>query len=151
MSDLESLYHQLILDHSRSPRNHREMPDADREAEGLNTLCGDQLHVWLKMDGDGRIGDVSFVGKGCAISQASASIMTTTVKGKRPEEAEVLFQQFHDLVTGKMPSDDVAGLPARLGAFAGVARFPIRVKCASLSWHALRSALRNEGRPASTE
>lgn len=150
MSDLESLYHQLILDHSRSPRNHRPMPDADREAEGRNPLCGDQLHVWLRMEGD-RIADVSFVGKGCAISQASASIMTGAVKGKTREEAERLFAQFHDLVTGRLAPDEASALPARLGAFAGVARFPVRVKCASLSWHALRSALHEDPRPASTE
>jgi nitrogen fixation NifU-like protein len=150
MPDLHTLYHELILDHSRSPRNHREMPDADLQQEGRNPLCGDHVHVWLRMDGD-RIADVSFVGKGCAISQASASIMTTAVKGKTREEAEALFNRFHDLVTGHLSDEDAEKLPSRLGAFSGVARFPVRVKCASLSWHALRSALREEPRTASPE
>ena len=146
MPDLNALYHELILDHSRSPRNHREMPDANREQEGLNPLCGDHVHVWLRMDGD-RIEDVSFIGKGCAISQASASIMTTAVKGRTREEATELFTRFHDLVTGHMSEEDAEKLQARLSAFAGVARFPVRVKCASLGWHALRTALKDDARP----
>lgn len=116
----------------------------------MNPLCGDRLHLWLRMEGD-TIEDVSFEGKGCAISQASASIMTGAIKGKSRAEAEELFERFHDLVTGKLAAEDASRLPARLNAFAGVARFPVRVKCASLSWHALRSALREESRAASTE
>ncbi len=150
MSDLTELYHALILDHSRAPRNHREMPDASCEAEGRNPLCGDQLHVWLKLN-DGMLEDVSFIGKGCAISQASASLMTMSVKGRSIDDAIALFDDFHLLVTGKLTGDGLQSLPPKLAAFSGVARFPVRVKCASLSWHALRGALRREARPVATE
>jgi nitrogen fixation NifU-like protein len=148
--DLNALYQSIILDHNRRPRNFRELADADRRSEGRNPLCGDELTVWIKMDGD-RIADVSFIGTGCAISKASASIMTTTVKGKTREEASALFERFHDLVTGKptaQPNDPPLG---QLAAFSGVSRFPMRVKCASLAWHAMRSALRGDGDAVSTE
>ena len=144
---LEELYQSVILDHNRRPRNHREIEGADARAEGRNPLCGDEVTVWLRLDGD-RIADVSFKGVGCAISRASASIMTTAVKGQTVADAERLFERFHDLVTGQRtgaPADVRASEPGALGAlevFAGVARFPVRVKCASLSWHTLRSALR---------
>jgi len=138
MADASELYQSVILDHNRAPRNYRPMEGADREAEGYNPLCGDQLKIWLKLDGD-RIADVSFQGSGCAISKASASLMTTTVKGKTREEAQRLFESFHRMVTGQAgPTDD---LPAKLAVFAGVREFPTRVKCATLSWHALKSAL----------
>lgn len=148
--DLTSLYQSIILDHNRRPRNFRELTDADGRSEGRNPLCGDELTVWLKMDGE-RIEDVSFIGSGCAISKASASIMTTSVKGKTRAEAVALFERFHDLVTGRpsTPPDDPA--LGQLAAFSGVSRFPVRVKCASLAWHALRAALRGEGNAVSTE
>ncbi|MBC7791183.1 MAG: SUF system NifU family Fe-S cluster assembly protein [Anaerolineae bacterium] len=139
MPDVAELYQSLILDHNRSPRNFRVMADADRSVEGRNPLCGDELTVWLRMDGD-TIADVSWMGKGCAISKASASMMTAAVKGVARDDAEALFENFHDLVTGKLGDDKVNSL-GRLAAFRGVSRFPIRVKCASLAWHALHSAL----------
>lgn len=140
MSELAELYQSLILDHNRAPRNYRVMPDADRKAEGYNPNCGDQLKVWLKFDGD-RIADVSFQGDGCAISRASASLMTTEVKGKTRAEAARMFEGFHQMITegaGVQPSTPI---PPKLNAFAGVAEFPSRVKCAALAWHALRQAL----------
>lgn len=142
MSSLGELYQSLILDHNRAPRNFRAMPDADRKAEGYNPLCGDQLSVWLKFDGD-RIADVSFQGNGCAISRASASLMTTEVKGKTRAEAARMFEGFHRMITegGARAAEP---LPPKLGAFAGVAEFPARVKCAALAWHALRQALDDE-------
>jgi nitrogen fixation NifU-like protein len=141
MSDLDELYQSIILDHNRRPRNHGPMEGASRQAEGRNPLCGDQLTLWLRLDGD-VLDDVRFVGSGCAISKASASLMTTEVKGKTRAEALALFEAFHRMVThhGGPAEGDRASL-GRLAAFAGVARFPIRVKCASLAWHALRSAL----------
>ena len=148
--DLSALYQSIILDHNRRPRNFRELADADRRSEGRNPLCGDELTVWVKMDGD-RIEDVSFVGSGCAISKASASIMTTSVKGKTRAEASALFETFHDLVTGgptARPDDPALG---QLAAFSGVSRFPVRVKCASLAWHALRAALRGDGDAVTTD
>ena len=150
MANLDALYQEIILEHNRKPRNFRRMENADREVEGRNPLCGDQLTLWLKLDG-ARIVDVSFLsppGTGCAISKASASLMTDAVKGKSREEAEALFERFHALVTGKLNVDTDPEAKQSLGslrALGGVARFPIRVKCASLAWHALRSALREDG------
>jgi len=142
VSSASELYQSLILDHNRSPRNFREIPDATRTAEGYNPLCGDQLRVWVKVDGD-RISDVSFKGSGCAISKASASLMTTVVKDKSAAEATRIFESFHRMVTGQGgPADD---LPAKLAVFAGVREFPSRVKCASLAWHALKNALDQAG------
>jgi nitrogen fixation NifU-like protein len=143
VSNLDSLYQELILEHNRRPRNFREMAGADRKVEGNNPLCGDTVTLWVKLDGD-RLTDVSFRGSGCAISRASASLMTEAVKGKSRAEAQALFERFHDLVTGKLdPAADAEAQRAlgSLRALGGVARFPIRVKCASLAWHALRSAL----------
>ncbi|MDX2120664.1 MAG: SUF system NifU family Fe-S cluster assembly protein [Gemmatimonadota bacterium] len=138
MTDASELYQSLILDHNRAPRNFRAMEQPDRSAEGYNPLCGDQLKVWLKLDGD-RIADVSFQGSGCAISKASASLMTTAVKGKTLAEAGKMFDSFHRMVTGAGgPADD---LPSKLAVFAGVREFPARVKCASLAWHALSTAM----------
>lgn len=145
----DALYQELILDHNRKPKNFRVMDHADREVVGNNPLCGDQLTLWLKMDGD-KIADVSFQGQGCAISKASASMMTTAVKGKTREEAEVLFEKFHDLVTGKLDEAHQKELGA-LRAFGGVSKFPLRVKCASLAWHTLKSALDNTAQTVSTE
>ena len=141
MSDLRDLYQEMILDHGRSPRNFRVPPDANRSADGHNPLCGDRLTVKLVLDGD-VVKDVGFQGAGCAISTASASTMTELVKGKHLDEIESKFQSFHDLVTGKAEPDiDALG---KLAVFAGVAEFPMRVKCATLSWHTLRAALHGE-------
>lgn len=145
----DALYQELILDHNRKPKNFRVMEHADREVLGHNPLCGDQLTLWLKMDGD-KIADVSFQGQGCAISKASASMMTATVKGKTREEAEVLFEKFHSLVTGKMDEAHQKEMGS-LRAFGGVSKFPLRVKCASLAWHTLHSALAGDSQPVSTE
>ena len=144
MSSLSELYQNVILEHNRSPRNYRPMPEADRTAAGHNPLCGDQVTVWIRLDGD-RIGDVSFQGAGCAISKASASLMTGAVKGKSRAEVESLFDRFHRLVTGTLPPGESETL-GKLAVFSGVSEFPIRVKCASLSWHTLKAAL--EAKPA---
>lgn len=149
MSSLEALYQEIILEHNRKPRNFREMPDATRTVDGRNPLCGDQLTLWLKLDHD-TVVDVSFKGSGCAISKASASLMTAAVKGKTRTEAEALFDKFHRLVMGKLPESEQESLGS-LRALAGVSRFPLRVKCASLAWHALRSALESNATDVSTE
>jgi nitrogen fixation protein NifU and related proteins len=141
---LDDLYQSLILDHNRRPRNLGPLEDANRTARGRNPLCGDECTLWLRVDGD-TIADVRFVGSGCAISRASASVLTTVVKGRTTAEAGELFERFHGLVTGR-PVEG-SELPRSLLAFAGVARFPMRVKCASMAWHALRSAL-TDGSPA---
>jgi nitrogen fixation NifU-like protein len=137
--DLDELYQSIILDHNRRPQNFRQMADATGHAEGANPMCGDQLTVWLRLDGD-RIADVSFQGSGCAISKASASLMTQAVKGKTREEAEQLFASFHALVTGRGEGSSLGALDA----LSGVSRYPLRVKCASLAWHAMKSALEGE-------
>lgn len=149
MSSASELYQSIILDHNRAPRNFRELPNASGSAEGYNPLCGDQLKVWITLEGD-RISEVTFQGSGCAISKASASLMTTVVKGKTIAEASKVFESFHRMVTGHGgPVDD---LPAKLAVFAGVREFPARVKCASLAWHALRNALaQGDGARVSTE
>ncbi|MBV9852860.1 MAG: SUF system NifU family Fe-S cluster assembly protein [Armatimonadetes bacterium] len=151
MSELRELYQEVILDHNKRPRNFRTLPEADHMAEGHNPLCGDNVTVYLQMDGD-VIRDISFQGSGCAISKASASLMTTELKGKTQAEAEVIFQRFHDLVTGGM--DDVQEDDETLGklaVFSGVREYPARVKCASLAWHTLHSALDEGGRTVTTE
>ncbi len=138
MSSLTELYQNVILEHNRSPRNYRAIADADRQAEGNNPLCGDQLTVWLKLKDD-VIQDVSFQGMGCAISRASASLMTAAVKGRTREEAVELFERFHRLVTGgSSPPPETLG---KLAVFSGVSEYPTRVKCASLPWHTLKAAL----------
>jgi nitrogen fixation NifU-like protein len=139
MGSLGELYQNVILEHNRSPRNYRVMADADRSAEGSNPLCGDQLRVWLRMDGD-VIREITFQGSGCAISKASASLMTGAVTGKTRAEAEVLFDRFQRLVTGKLEPAETETL-GKLAVFSGVSQFPVRVKCASLSWHAMKQAL----------
>ncbi len=140
MADLRELYQEVILDHTKNPRNFHAMADASARADGNNPLCGDRVTVFLRMDGD-RIVDASFQGQGCAISKSSASIMTEAIKGKTREEAETLFKRFHEMVTGKpgAPVDEKA--LGKLAVFQGVSEFPLRVKCASLAWHTLRSAL----------
>jgi nitrogen fixation protein NifU and related proteins len=150
MTALRDLYQEVILDHNKSPHNYREMADATRLALGHNPLCGDKLKLYVKIEG-GRIADVAFQGSGCAISKASASIMTDAVKGATVEEAEALYGKFHDLLTG--PSDvkaDGSGL-GKLAVFSGVREFPARVKCATLAWHTLESALKNQEQVAKTE
>ena len=149
MTDLQDLYQELILDHGRRPRNFRALDGATRSAEGYNPLCGDKVKIFVKMDGD-IVEDISFEGAGCAISTASASIMTETLKGKTRAEAEELFQTFHDLVTGRQAQLDAPEL-GKLAVFSGVSEFPIRVKCATLSWHTLRAAMNGEGEVISTE
>jgi len=139
MADLRELYQEVILDHSRSPRNFHKMEDATRTAVGNNPLCGDRMTLYLRLDGD-RIADASFEGQGCAISKASTSLMTAAIKGMSVSEAETLFGKFHDMVTGDPKADPDPAL-GRLSVFAGVAEFPARVKCASLPWHTLRAAL----------
>lgn len=146
-AELDELYQSIILDHNRRPRNFRAMEDASTHAEGKNPLCGDQLTIWLKLDG-AQITDVSFQGIGCAISKASASLMTAAIKGKTRAEAEELFTTFHGVVTGAHPED--AEALGSLKALSGVSRFPLRVKCASLAWHAMHAALlRSDGDAAS--
>jgi nitrogen fixation NifU-like protein len=142
MSDLQSLYQSVILDHNRSPRNKRAMVGASHRAAGRNPLCGDEVTVWLRVE-DGRLADVSFDGKGCAISQASASLMTQAVKGKSTDEAREIFERFQSLVTGRADVADVEPQLGRAVALSGIARFPMRVKCASLGWHAMNVALRD--------
>jgi nitrogen fixation NifU-like protein len=151
MTNLSSLYQDVILEHNRSPRNFRRMDQADRHATGHNPLCGDQLTIWLKLDGD-VVSDVSFEGSGCAISKASASLMTAAVRGKPRGEIERLFQRFHDVVTGQQPraGEEPPDL-GKLAVFAGISAFPVRVKCATLSWHALRAALEQEAASVTTE
>jgi nitrogen fixation protein NifU and related proteins len=139
VTNLEALYQEVILDHNRKPRNFREIEDADRRIEGRNPLCGDHVTVWMKLDGD-RVADISFKGTGCAVSKSSASLMTSAIKGKTVEEANVLFERFHDMVTGKLPDGERETMGS-LAALGGVSKFPVRVKCASLAWHAMKSAL----------
>jgi nitrogen fixation protein NifU and related proteins len=147
MSDLNDLYQEVILDHNRRPRNFHALADASHSAEGYNPLCGDRLTLYLKVAG-GVVSDVSFEGAGCAISKASASIMTDAVKGKTVAETQALFDRFHRMVTTP-PGQPVEDL-GKLSAFAGVREFPVRVKCASLAWHTLKAAMANEKR-TSTE
>ena len=143
MSELSELYQQVILDHNKKPRNFKRLEEANRTAEGVNPLCGDQLHVYLHVEDD-VIKDVSFEGSGCAISKASASMMTQSVKGKTRAEAEMLFDEFHRMVLGELNEEETPNQLGRLKIFAGVREFPARVKCASLSWHTLHAALNNQ-------
>ena len=147
MSELESLYQEVILDHSKSPRNFAQLSDANRQADGYNPLCGDKVTVYLKVE-DGVVEDVSFKGAGCAISTASASLMTQAVKGKDLAETEELFKGFHGLVTGQAEEGSELG---ELMAFQGVSEFPVRVKCATLAWHTLQAALEKGEATVSTE
>ena len=149
MSDLRELYQQVILDHNRNPRNFKELPNATAKVEGYNPLCGDHYTIFVSLDGD-VIREVSFTGSGCAISKASASVMSSTVKGKSRDEANRLFDTFHRLVTGDSSGLDAADL-GRLAAFSGVSEFPARVKCATLAWHTLRNALEGTNQTVTTE
>lgn len=149
MSDLRELYQEIILDHYKKPRNHHAIAGATQKAEGYNPLCGDRVTVYLQLDGD-VVKDVAFEGSGCAISTASASIMTETLKGKTREEAEALFTQFHDMITGKGPVPDPDQI-GKMAVFSGVRAYPVRVKCATLAWHTLKAALENKAEAVSTE
>jgi nitrogen fixation protein NifU and related proteins len=150
MSDLRELYQDLILEHSKAPRNYRELKVADRKAEGFNPLCGDRFTVYLQMNGD-SIQDIAFQGSGCAISKASASMMTQSVKGKTEREAKHLFDLFHRTVTGDGKENEIQEDVGKLAAFSGVAEFPSRVKCATLAWHTLQAALEEKQDSVSTE
>ena len=148
--DLKDLYQDIIVDHNRRPRNFRRMDNADRHAEGFNPLCGDKLMLYLKLDGD-VIGDVSFQGSGCAISVASASLLTERLKGMKVADAEKLFGDMIPLLTGQLPETDSREKFHKLAALEGVKEYPSRVKCATLSWHTLDAALKNANQPVSTE
>ena len=147
--DLRDLYQEVIFDHNRNPRNFRVIEQADRRVEGFNPLCGDRLTLFLKMDGD-RITDASFQGSGCAISTASVSLMTEIIKGKTEAEAEALFKAFHEMTTGKTEDIQLEAI-GKLAVLAGVREYPARVKCATLAWHTLDAALKNETQSISTE
>jgi nitrogen fixation NifU-like protein len=147
MSDLRDLYQETILDHNKRPRNFKKLENANRSADGYNPLCGDKVKVYLRVE-DGRVQDLSFEGSGCAISKASASVMTESLKGKSVEEVEAIFKRFRDLVMGKAGDADDLG---KLVVFSGVCEFPTRVKCATLAWHALQAALQDSKEAVSTE
>ncbi len=149
-NELRELYQQVILDHNKSPRNFKKLENANHFAEGYNPLCGDRIDIYVILNED-KIEDISFVGSGCAISKASASLMSTMVKGKTIEEAEKIFKKFHHLITGKMDEEVNTEEVGKLAVFAGVREFPSRVKCASLAWHTLISALKEENKTVTTE
>jgi nitrogen fixation protein NifU and related proteins len=149
MSELSELYQQVILDHNKKPRNFRKLETANHTAEGYNPLCGDQLTIYMNLEDD-RVTDVGFEGSGCAISKASASMMTQAVKGKSKEQAEALFKEFHSMVTGELDQENEENTLGNLKIFAGVREFPVRVKCATLPWHTMHAALNKEDQ-ASTE
>lgn len=148
MNELRDLYQEILLDHSKRPRNFGSLDRADHHAVGHNPLCGDKVVVYLRMEND-TIADIRFQGQGCAISQASASMMTETVKGKTRAEVEALFERFHELLTGPEPA--AAPELGKLAIFAGVRKYPVRVKCATLAWHTLRAALQQKAETVSTE
>ncbi len=150
MSELSDLYQEVILDHNKNPRNFRVLADANHRADGFNPLCGDKVTVFLKLDGD-RIVDVTFQGSGCAISTASASLATAALKGKTVAEADALFEAFHHMVTSDPTAEpDTEGL-GKLAAFSGVREFPTRIKCATLVWHTIKSAMKDESDVVTTE
>ena len=149
MLDIKDLYQEIIVDHNRSPRNFGAMADADRKLEGFNPLCGDRLTLYLKVD-DGRVSDIRFDGNGCAISVASASLMTEAMKGRTIDEARGIFDSFHELLTGSAGAVDPSRL-GKLAALAGVRDYPTRIKCATLCWHTLSALLSGESSPISTE
>ncbi len=150
MSDLQDLYQELILDHNRRPRNRRALESPSAKAEGYNPLCGDRVTVFINVEDD-KVKDVTFEGSGCAISTASASLMTETLKGKTLDEAKLLFRRFHSLVTGDPDERDQGEGLGKLEVFSGVCRYPARVKCATLAWHTVKSALDEQNETVSTE
>ncbi len=147
---LRELYQEVILDHNKSPRNFKKLETANRTAEGYNPLCGDKINIFLDVEDD-VVKDISFQGSGCAISKASASLMSTIIKGKTVEEAKMLFEKFHDLITGKLDENTSIEELGKLAVLAGVKEFPMRVKCASLAWHTMLTALKKESKTATTE
>jgi nitrogen fixation NifU-like protein len=150
MDELRELYQQVILDHNKNPRNFRKIEGANRKVEGYNPLCGDHYFIYMQLEDD-VIKDLSFEGEGCAISKASASLMSSVLKGKTKAEAERLFQRFHEVVTGRLdPTDHLEEL-GKLAVFAGVSEFPVRVKCATLAWHTMHAALNGRCETVSTE
>ena len=149
MADSRALYQEVILDHNKRPRNFRMIPSPSHHAEGYNPLCGDQLTVYVQLEGD-AVKDVSFEGTGCAIFKAAASMMTQAVKGKTKQESEVLFDEFHRMVTEQLDEESEPNQLGKLKIFAGVREYPVRVKCATLSWHTLVAALKDQGK-VSTE
>jgi nitrogen fixation NifU-like protein len=150
MNELQALYQEVILDHNKNPRNFRVMADATNVVDGYNPLCGDHYTIYLRIEGD-TVKEVTFQGSGCAISKASASLMSAVMKGKTKAEAEKLFQQFHHLVTGEVDATNNPEELGKLAAFAGVSEFPARVKCAILAWHTVHSALQGKNESVSTE
>lgn len=153
MADLRELYQEVILDHHRKPRNFRKLEDANRQADGYNPLCGDKLSVYMRVE-NGVVKDIAFVGAGCAISTASASMMTESLKGKTEAEAQAAFEGFHDLVTSHSGSNHGPAATEKLGklaVFSGVREYPVRVKCATLAWHTMRAALERQPAPVATE
>jgi len=150
MSDLRALYQEVILDHNKNPRNFKKLEDADCSVEGYNPLCGDHYTIFLKMEGE-IISEITFQGSGCAISKASASVMSTVLKGKSREEAEILFEKFHHLVRGEMIGETGIAELGKLAAFSGVSEFPARVKCAILPWHTMKNAIEKKQETVSTE
>ena len=150
MGDLRDLYQEVILEHSKAPRNYRELQNPDRKAEGFNPLCGDHFTVYLQMQGE-TIQDVVFQGSGCAISKASASMMTQALKGKTRQDADELFERFHNVVTGHAAANGGDAELGKLTVFSGVSEFPARVKCATLAWHTLQAALAGTQNAVSTE
>jgi nitrogen fixation protein NifU and related proteins len=150
MSDLKALYQEIILDHNKNPRNFKKMEDAHCSVEGYNPLCGDHYTIYLKMEGE-TISDIAFQGSGCAISKASASVMSTILKGKTRADAEAWFEKFHNLVRGEGKIDGGMEEYGKLAAFAGVSEFPARVKCAILPWHTMKNAIEEKKETVSTE
>lgn len=150
MSELSDLYQEVILDHNRSPRNYRVCEECNHHSEGFNPLCGDHIWIYLNVDND-VIKDISFQGSGCAISKSSASLMTSILKGKTRKEAEELFEKFHDVVTSKIGTEQDLSSLGKLAVFSGVRDYPARVKCASLAWHTMLNALKEQNDLTSTE
>ncbi len=150
MAELRDLYQEVILEHSKAPRNFKKLANANHRAEGFNPLCGDRFTVYLDLEGD-KVRDISFEGNGCAISKASASMMTQSVKGKTIAEAEQLFENFHRFVTTQNHAEGDSAEMGKLAVFSGVAEFPARVKCATLAWHTLQAALEGKQEPVTTE
>jgi len=150
MAELRDLYQEVILEHSKAPRNFKKLPNANHHAEGFNPLCGDRFTVYLDLEGD-RVKDITFEGSGCAISKASASMMTQSVKGKTVAEAEELFENFHKFVTTQNHTEGDSAEMGKLAVFSGVAEFPARVKCATLAWHTLQAAIEGTQESVSTE
>ena len=149
MSELSDLYQEVILDHNKSPRNYRKCETCNHDAEGFNPLCGDHIFVYIDLEGE-TIKDISFQGSGCAISKSSASLMTSILKGKTKQEAEAMFNKFHEVVTSRIGSEQDLSSLGKLAVFSGVRDYPSRVKCASLAWHTMMNALREE-KSATTE